>query len=214
MKPLELLYNFQRISARESVCLYLGASQLVGDSVRTPPWASPAPLVLEQQWQPYPFLFCRRHEVLDRLPGDLATSASMEEEELAKASKPMGKSLAALLGRHAYFAARYADARERNESCPLDPSALEELEGGSTGRHNREREKALPPVARRPSTAAASAPQREGEGIAKRVEEGGEKREGDCGSGLGMRGESITVFLYSEREVALGPAVYRPIKHV
>jgi hypothetical protein len=97
MKPLELLCNFQPISARESVCLYLGASPPVGESVRTPQRALPAPLVPEQQWHPYPFPLRRRHEVLDRLPGDQAASASMEEEELAKASKPKGKSLAALL---------------------------------------------------------------------------------------------------------------------
>jgi hypothetical protein len=65
----------------------------------------------------------------------------------------------------------------RNKSCPLDPSALEELKGGSTGRRAREREKAPPPVARRLSTVATSALQREGEGITERVEEDGEKRE-------------------------------------
>jgi hypothetical protein len=59
----------------------------------------------------------------------------------------------------------------------MDPFALEELEGGSTDRCSREREKALPPTARHPSTAAASTLRREGEGISKRVEEDGEKRE-------------------------------------
>jgi hypothetical protein len=33
------------------------------------------------------------------------------------------------------------------------------------------------------------------------------KREGDCGGGLGMRGEGIAFFLYSEREVALGLSI-------
>jgi hypothetical protein len=37
----------------------------------------------------------------------------------------------------------------------MDPFALEELEGGSTDRRAREREKALPPTARHPSTVAA-----------------------------------------------------------
>jgi hypothetical protein len=34
-----------------------------------------------------------------------------------------------------------------------------------------------------------------------------ERRERDYGSGLGMQGEGITVFLYSEREVAFGPSI-------
>jgi hypothetical protein len=59
----------------------------------------------------------------------------------------------------------------------MDPFALEELEGGSIDRRAREGEKALPPTTRHPSTAAASTLQREGEGISKRVEEDGEKRE-------------------------------------
>jgi hypothetical protein len=63
-----------------------------------------------------------------------------------------------------------------NEPCLLDPSAMEELKGGSTSRHTREREKAPPPAARRLSNTAASAPQREGEGIVERVKEDGEKR--------------------------------------
>jgi hypothetical protein len=117
-----------------------------------------------------------------------------------KARKPMGKSLAAMLGGHAYFIVRCVDAREwRRHGClwqggwgtvgirkgdtdrssggraqdikaendghrrlELDSSTLEELEGGSTDRHTREREKAPPPTARCSSTAAASAPYREG----------------------------------------------------
>jgi hypothetical protein len=91
----------------------------------------------------------------------------------------------------------------------MDPFALEELEGGSIDRRAREGEKALPPTTRHPSTAAASTLQREGEGISKRVEEDGEKRERerDCGGRLGMRGEGIGVLLYSEREIVLGPFV-------
>jgi hypothetical protein len=99
----------------------------------------------------------------------------------------------------------------RNESYPMDLSGLEELEGGSTGRRAREREKAPPPAACCPSNAATRAPQREGEGIAERVEEDGEKRESDCGDRLGMRGEGIIVFLYSERGCIW--AVCRPINY-
>jgi hypothetical protein len=41
------------------------------------------------------------------------------------------------------------------------------------------------------------------------VEEDGEKRERerDCDDRLGMWGEDIAVFLYFEREVALGPSI-------
>jgi hypothetical protein len=66
------------------ICLYLGASPPVGESVRTPRRASPTPLAPEQQWHPYPFPLRRHHEVLDWLSEDLAALALMEEEELAK----------------------------------------------------------------------------------------------------------------------------------
>jgi hypothetical protein len=33
------------------------------------------------------------------------------------------------------------------------------------------------------------------------------ERERDCGGGLGMRGEGIALFLYSERKVELGPSI-------
>jgi hypothetical protein len=66
------------------VCLYLGASPPIGESVRTPRQASRAPLAPEQQWHPYLFPLRRCHEVLDRLSGDLASLALMEEEERAK----------------------------------------------------------------------------------------------------------------------------------
>jgi hypothetical protein len=68
------------------------------------------------------------------------------------------------------------DGRRRPQ---LDLSALEELEGGSTGRRAQEREKAPSSPAGRLYTATASAPQRVGEGITKMVEEDGEKRESE-----------------------------------
>jgi hypothetical protein len=39
------------------------------------------------------------------------------------------------------------------------------------------------------------------------VEKDREKKERDCGDELGMWGEGIAVFLYSERDIALGPSI-------
>jgi hypothetical protein len=64
---------------------------------RPPRRASPAPPALKQQWHPYPFPFRRRHEVLCRLPGDLAASAR-GGGRTGKASKPKGESLPLLGG--------------------------------------------------------------------------------------------------------------------
>jgi hypothetical protein len=157
---------------------------------------------LEQQWHPYPFSLRRHHEVLDRLPGDLAAPASTEEEELAKASKPKGKSLAALLGGHAYFTVHCADAQERRRRGCLWWGRARAGGAGST------RERILLIGSVRPGGGIHRPKRsREGEGIAERVQEDGEKGE-RLWRWIRDAGRRHRRLLYSEREDAPGSAVY------